>query len=518
MDKALHIRFTSDTHGYLYPTSYADSQDRPMGLMKLAADFPHDGNTLIIDGGDTIQGSPLTNLYQRLSLQEKRRCVSGDAYGTHPIAAMMNLAGYQFITLGNHDFNNGVEGLAAYLGELDALCLCCNIRDSEGKLPIAPYAIHQLENGLRIGLVGACTHYVARWENPETVRQLVIEEPVPACARALEAIQPQCDVTVLIYHGGFECDLKTGAPLTDSHENEACRICRELNFDLVLTGHQHMRVDGVHFGNSYAVQPTYRAPHACDVTVTVHGDGSKSFDSKILPASGAPLQEAAALLAPLEQKVQTWLDTPAGYLDIPLTGGDHLAQAVHGSPLANFINTVQLAASGAQISACSLPNEFKGLPTTVTVRDVVSTYIYTNTLVVLRLNRAALKRYMERSAMYFAVGDDGALRISDEFLLPKVEHYNYDYFSGVDYVIDASKPAGKRVVSIKVGGRELGEDETVSVCINSYRACGTGGYEFLVGQTVEADIQVDVADAMIEYIVKHPQIQVDTHRYCTVIA
>ena len=266
------------------------------------------------------------------------------------------------------------------------------------------------------------------------------------------------------------------------------------------------------------MQPGYRAPHACAVTVTVHGDGSKSFASEILPASADPLPEAAALLAPLERRVQTWLDTPAGHLDIPLTGGDHLAQAVHGSPLANFINTVQLAASGAQISACSLPNEFKGLPTTVTVRDVVSTYIYTNTLVVLELTRAALKQYMERSAMYFALDEGEQLRIADEFLRPKVEHYNYDYFSGVDYVIDVRRPVSDRVTSIRLGGRELGDDETVTVCINSYRSCGTGGYGFLVGQKVVADIQTDVADAMIEYIVEHPQIQVDTHRYCEVLA
>jgi len=516
MDKTLNIRFTSDVHGYLYPTNYADGSDRPMGLMKLASDFPHDGNTLIIDGGDSIQGSPMTNLYNRLSEHEQKACLASDAYGAHPIAAMMNLAGYHFVTLGNHDFNNGVDALYDYLVNLDALCLCCNIRDREGRLPIAPYAIHLLENGLRVGLVGACTHYVTMWENPETVKKLVIEEPVPAAARALDAIRDQCDITVLIYHGGFECDLSTGESLTASHENEACRICRELDFDLVLTGHQHMRVDGVQFANSYCVQPTYRAPHCCAISVTVQEDGSKTFASEMLPASGKPLAEAVSLLAPLEARVQKWLDTPTGFLDIPLTGGDHLAQAIHGSPLTNFINTVQLAASGARISACSLPNEFKGLPTTVTVRDVVSTYIYTNTLVVLELDRTALKRYMERSAAYFAHDENGALCISSEFLLPKVEHYNYDYFSGVDYVIDTTKPVGERVTSIHLDGREMTEEETVTVCINSYRSSGAGGYEFLVGQKVAADIQVDVADAIIEYITKNPKIKVDTHRYCTV--
>ena len=322
MSKTLTIRYTSDTHGYLYPTSYADMQDRPMGLMKLASEYPHDGNTLIIDGGDTIQGSPLTNLYQRLPPEEKAACLTEDTYGTHPIAAMMNLAGYQFVTLGNHDFNYGVDALLDYLTNLGALCLCANIRDKEGRLPIAPYAVHQLENGLRVGLVGVCTHFVRRWENPKTVEQLVIEEPVPAAKAALEAVKPLCDLTVLIYHGGFECDLETGKPLTASAENQACRMCRELDFDLVLTGHQHMRVDGVHFGNSFAVQPAYRAPHCCGVTVTVEDDGSKRFESRIIPADGRPLESAYNLLMPLEKRVQTWLDTPAGHLNLPLASED----------------------------------------------------------------------------------------------------------------------------------------------------------------------------------------------------
>ena len=517
MDKTLTIRYTSDTHGYLYPTNYADREARDMGLMKLASEFPHDGNTLILDGGDTIQGSPMTNLYHRLTPGERAQCMQSDACGAHPFAAMMNLAGYQYVTLGNHDFNNGLDALNDYLTNLDALCLCCNIRDRESRLPIAPYAIHMLDNGLRVGLVGACTPFVRRWEHPATVAQLVIEDPIPACREALEAIRGRCDVTVLLYHGGFECDLETGRVLSASGENEACRICRELDFDLVLTGHQHAPVAGVRIGNSYAVQPGYRAPHACAVTVTVHEDGSKAFDSALLPAKGEPLPQAAALLAPLEARVQRWLDTPAGHLDRALEAGDHLDKAAHGSNLMNFFNTVQLEASGAQVSSCSMPNELKGLPQTVTIRDVVSTYIYTNTLVVLELKGETLRRYIERSAAYFDHDAQGKLCISDEFLRPKVQHYNYDFFSGIDYVIDTRRPVGSRVTSMKLNGREIADDEPVSVCVNSYRACGTGEYGMLLGQRVLRDVQTDVADAIIEYIVAHPQITVDTHRYCTVI-
>ena len=516
-DRTLTIRFTSDTHGYLYPTNYADRSDKPMGLMKLAAEYPHDGNTLILDGGDTIQGSPMATLYHRLSPEEKRQCLADDRYGAHPFAAMMNLAGYQFVTLGNHDFNNGIDALADYLESLDAICLCANIRDKEGRLPIAPYAVHQLENGLRVGLVGACTHYVTRWEKAATAEQLIVEEPVGAARRALEAVKPLCDVTVLLYHGGFECDLATGKSLTDSTENQACRICRELDFDVVLTGHQHMRVDGVRFGNSYAVQPAYRAPHACAVTVTVRPDGSKAVSSELLPATGEPLAEAAALLAPLEQRVQAWLDAPAGRLDRALDAGDHLDMALHGCYLANFIATVLKEVSGAQIATCALANEIKGLPKDVTVRDVVSAYIYSNTLLVLKLSGATLRRYIERTAAYFALDNEGHACISDGFLRPKVQHYNYEYFIGIDYVVDIRRPVGQRVVSVKLCGRELDDGEDVTVCVSSYRACGTSGYDMLLGQEVVRDIQEDVADLLIRYILEHPDIRVDTHRYLTVL-
>ena len=516
-DRTLTIRFTSDTHGYLYPTTYADRADRPMGLMKLAAEYPHDGNTLILDGGDTIQGSPLTNYYHRMDPEEKRHCLANDSHGANPFAAMMNLAGVQYVTLGNHDFNNGLDALADYLDDLNAICLCANIRDRENRLPIAPYAVHRLENGLRVGLVGACTHYVSRWENPSTVAQLVIEDPVEAAARALEAVKPLCDVTVLLYHGGFERDLQTGALLTDSTENQACRICNELDFDLVLTGHQHMSVEGVRIGNSYAVQPAYRAPHACAISLTVHADGSKSVKSALLPARGEPLAEAALLFEPLEQRVQAWLDEPAGRLDRPLPAGDHLDMALHGSDLANFINTVLREVSGAQVAACAFGNEIKGLPRDVTVRDVVSAYVYSNTLLVLRLSGAVLKRYIERTAAYFALDDGGKPCVSDEFLRPKVRHYNYEYFSGIDYTIDIRRPVGERVVSMLLDGHEVQPDEPVTVCVSSYRACGTGGYEMLLGQEVARDIQQDVAELIIRYILDHREICVDTHRYLTVL-
>ena len=96
----LTIYFTSDTHGYLYPNNFASTQPQNMGLLSMR--FPKDENTLVIDGGDTIQGSPLTYFCKQNHMEL-------------PVAQAMNDRGYDYITLGNHDFNNGVEALADYL-------------------------------------------------------------------------------------------------------------------------------------------------------------------------------------------------------------------------------------------------------------------------------------------------------------------------------------------------------------------------------------------------------------------
>ena len=99
MANRLTIFYTSDTHGYLYPTDFVSPGLREQGLFRMR--FPKDGNTLVIDGGDTIQGSPLTYYCHSKGLPM-------------PCARAMNALGYDYVTLGNHDFNYGYETLKAH--------------------------------------------------------------------------------------------------------------------------------------------------------------------------------------------------------------------------------------------------------------------------------------------------------------------------------------------------------------------------------------------------------------------
>lgn len=489
MERKISIYFTSDLHGYIYPTDYRGRDERDLGLFKCASQFRKDGNTLIIDGGDILQGSPLGAFCH-------------DTVGNAAqFAQIMNRFGYDYVTLGNHDFNYGMPYLDSYLDTLQAKCICENVRWEGGDVRF-PARVHTLENGLRIGIVGIVTDYVNIWERPEHLAGIRIDDPIPAAAAALAELKDKVDLTVCVYHGGFERDLGSGRTLSTTHENVAYRICQELSFDILLTGHQHMSVPGQMVNGTFVVQPSDRGQEFLHVEARVSGQ-EKNFTSETIHAHGECRADWLAEFADMECGAQNWLDQVVGQLEAPMTLDTPLHMAAMGSALADFFNTVQLAASGAQLSVTSLANEAAGLPKVVRRRDILNAYPYTNTLTVLQITGAVLRQAMERSAEYFTKDSKGNLRVSDCFLQPKVEHYNYDYYAGVRYAYDISRPVGQRVVELSVDGRPVLDTDVFTACLSSYRASGTGGYDCYQGCPVLREICTEMSDLLLDYFKRY---------------
>lgn len=491
MDKQLTIYFTSDLHSYIYPTDYRSPGERDLGLFKCANRFRKDGSTLVIDGGDLLQGSPLG-------------AYCHDTIGSAAqFGEMMNCCGYDYVTLGNHDFNFGMPYLESYLDALDGCCVCENVRRPDGTSRF-PARVRVLENGLRVGLAGIVTDYVNVWERPEHLAGIAVTDPMEAARQALEALRGKTDLTVCVYHGGFERDLASDRVLSATRENIAYRICQELDFDILLTGHQHMSVPGQMVQGTFVVQPLDKGQEFLRVTA-VRRNGRWDFSSRTVPAGGSCPDRWLAEFAGMERGAQNWLNQVVGHLPAPMTTDTPVAMAARGNALADLFNTVQLAASGAQISVTSLPNDPAGLPQTVRRQDVLNAYPYANTLTILRITGAVLRQAMERSAEYFTREPDGSLRVSDEFLKPKVEHYNYDYYAGVHYVFDCARPRGSRVVELNVDGRPVADTDTFTACLSSYRASGTGGYECYVGCPVLGEIGTEMSDLLLDFFRVHPE-------------
>lgn len=237
------------------------------------------------------------------------------------------------------------------------------------------------------------------------------------------------------------------------------------------------------------------------LTVTVSKDENNTDSIE----KGEPLYEKYMYY---ENKVQDWLNQPIGTLSRALLPADKLDMAYNGTPIADFINRVQLYFSGAQVSAVGLANDIAGFKEKVSTRDIIATYPFPNTLVVFNISGKNLKLAMERSAEYFAYDSEGKLTISDRFLSPKVEHYNYDYFAGVDYKIDPSKPIGSRIVKLEYQGKPVTDEQMLTLCLNNYRASGAGEYPMYKECTIAKEINIEMVELLMEYFRMNPVIEV----------
>lgn len=498
MNPALSVLFTSDTHGYVFPTDYIAPGEQPLGLLRIASiAAARDENTLFLDGGDTIQGSPLTYY-----------CVSRGQ--PLPIAAIMNEARLDYYTLGNHDFNNGSDYLLRYMRELKARCVCANVEDVTGRAPILPWDIRVMPNGLRVGVTGVVTDWVNVWERPENRTNWRITDAAEAAKRACDALRARhVDLALLICHGGFEDDLATGRHLSDTTENQACRIARECDLDCIFTGHQHIAQEGVWLNGTLVCQPESNGRQYIGATLRPGGPSEAKLYRPEQPAGEA----LTARWKPFEAALDAFLDAPLGHLNMPLKPQDKLQMALHGSPVANFFNMVQLDATGAEISGTCLANDIRGFQADVTVRDVVSTYVYANTLVVKELDAGAMKAVLERCAEYFD-WKDGELCVSETFLKPKIAHYNFDFFMGIEYEFDLTRPVGDRVTKLNFRGKPY--TGTHSVVMNNYRATGSGGYPVLKECPTVREDSTGVSEWIIRYLDKMGRVEVPTESGYTV--
>lgn len=455
------LYYTSDMHSYLYPTDYIQGERANTGYFSLSRHF--DPNCLVVDGGDVLQGSPLA------------RQVYKDGFVDFPQAEAMNAAGVKVFVPGNHDFNFGYDVFKQFVRHLDAQLVCANLRDVQGNLAVAPWYIHVGDDGVRVGVVGVVTDYVNIWEDRENLGPLQILDCVEEASSALKALGEQAvDYTVCVYHGGFE----DSHARTSYRENRANELAA-LGFDVLLTAHQHTKVEPYYFGNCLSMQCMSNALYYGKVQLEktrIRASLHHCGEGEIFPNS--TVSAVAEKYLPLQRKILLSLDREIGRTQVAFTDEGKLESAVHGSFLADFFNQIQLDHSGADISCVSLFNHPRSLGPVVKAGDVLAAYPFPNTLVVLEVSGWVLKEALERCASYFMVVD-GEIQISKEFLVPKVEHYNYDYYQNLAYGFAIGNPLGQRVVELSYKGEDLlmHPEKTLTLVMNNYRATGTGGYE-----------------------------------------
>lgn len=481
----LKIIITTDIHGTIYSTNFSDGKDKKMGLSRLSTylqEARRDNKVLIIDNGDVNQGSPLvtyTNKFEKNNIMSKA----------------FNLLSYDYINIGNHDFNYGSKFLMNYIEETNAKCISSNILYKGG--PIGKSQVINLESGrLKIGVIGLVTDYIENWEKESNLTDIEILPVFDTLKREVNNIKDQVDKLIVFYHGGLERDQETGkATEVLTGENIGYKIIEEIEeIDVLVTGHQHRSfvssIDGrlvVQCANSLTEFMELELEDG-KFTANIKSMDKYEVDEKFLNNFKDTYED-----------VQEWLDQSIGEdLDEDIILEDIIGAQLHKHPFVSLVNQAQLKITGADISVCSLYDTTRGFKKTITYRDLVANFPFPNTLVVKLVTGKVVREFLEHNARYWTV-EDGEIRVNRSFLEPKRQIFNYDMADGVDYTIKASNPVGSKIIELTIDGEPIDKDKEYKLVLNNYRASGGGDFAMIK----ECETLYESADEMIDVMNKY---------------
>jgi len=494
MKNRIRILATTDLHGYIYPHRYSDNQETMFGCARLKTliDLYRDEHTILLDNGDVLQGSSLQFFHYAVEPNE-----------TAPITTAMNVMGYDYVNLGNHDFNYGEEALSHHLSHLEMPCITGNVLFHGRKLG-ASWAVRDFD-GVRVAIFGVVTHFIPNWEKKKNIRHYRFQDAFETARKTVEMIRKleKPDYVIGLYHGSFERDPLTGALLTqDDGENQAYRMISQIpGLDVLITGHTHRTICGSACGTVY-VQPGHRGEELACVDIWTD---TGVIEPRILKAETAPDSGLLDLLQEKENRCQTWLDEPLGTTDLDLRIRDEFDARLHKSQMVTFVNMVQREMTGADLSASSLFHHATGFGKQISMRDLVSTYVYPNSLCVLKMNGLQLRQYLEKTAEFWSL-DQTKIIVNPRFEFPKKKYYVYDMVDGIDYEINVSNDIGSRIVSLTYKGQDVTDDMEFTICVSNYRAAGGSEYSMLRKCEHVKDFQTDVAELIAMWIMKHEHI------------
>jgi 2',3'-cyclic-nucleotide 2'-phosphodiesterase / 3'-nucleotidase len=497
---------TTDLHGNIDPIDYYTNKPDNRGLAKIATlikrvrkDQP---NVLLIDSGDTIQGTPLESFHARKNNKPP-----------DPMMLVMNSLNYDAMAVGNHEYNFGLKVLEKARKEAHFPWLSANTYETKtGITHYDPYLIREVD-GVRIGILGLTTPGIPNWDNPPNYGGLEFHDPIAEARKWVEVLRSKekVDVVVIAMHMGLGEDLRTGevSPGQVPHENEAISIAREVpGVDLIFMGHTHREVPSLYINGVLLTQANAWGRHLAraDLYLEKSPTGWKVYAkaARTIPSEDRiePDPEVVKLAEPYDRETQEWLGRAIGESTAELNA---VEARFRDTAILDLIQRVQLEAGNADVSmVASFNSEARISKGPVSVRDIAGLYVYENTLVVLEVTGQQLKAALEHSAKYFKTYVPGK-PLSDQ-IDEKIPAYNFDVAEGVTYELDISKPIGERIQNLNFRGQPVRPDQKFRLATNNYRVNGGGGYTMYKDAPVVYRSSEEIRELIIDWVERHKTI------------
>ncbi|WP_104161400.1 bifunctional UDP-sugar hydrolase/5'-nucleotidase [Arthrobacter sp. ZGTC212] len=523
---------TSDLHGYIEnwdyfkDGEYDDAASNDVGLAKIStlvntvrADRGS-ASTLLIDAGDTIQGTSLTDYFANTEPITE----TGEI---HPMAAAMNAMDYDAAALGNHEFNYGLDLLRKFESQLDFPLLGANAVDAtSGKPAFTPYIIKTVKTKgnkpVKVGILGLTNPGVAIWDKNNVDGKLKFPGIVEQAQKYVPQMKARgADVVVVSAHSGTSGTSSYGPELP--LENASTQLAETVpGIDAVLVGHAHQEIPERFVTNKVTGdQVLLTEPLNWGMRLSVMDFELKKVRGQwdVVSASASLLNantveadpEISKLVAEQHQRVIDYVNTPIGTATESMPAAE---SRYRDTAVMDFVGSVQASAvdraldggPNADLPVLSLVAPFSRtaeIPAgPVTIRDLAGLYVFPNTLFGVEMTGAQIKEYLEYSAKYFVQTAPGAP--VDPATLTNADgtpDYNYDMMSGVDYDIDISRPVGERIVNLSFNGAPVDPAQRFAVATNNYRQSGGGNFPHISTAPVLVNQQTEIRQLLIDYVV-----------------
>src|SRR5215510_8633873 len=320
------ILSTTDLHGNINPIDYYTNKPDNRGLAKIATLIKRirkeQPNVLLIDSGDTIQGSPLESFHGRKNNQPP-----------DPMMLALDSLNYDAMTVGNHEYNFGLKVLEKARKEANFPWLSANTYDKAKQQPhYKPYIVKEVA-GVKIGILGLTTPGVPNWDNPPNYAGLEFHEPVAEARKWVPILRDQekADVVVIAMHMGLEEDLRTGElnPGQVPHENEAIEIAKEVpGVDVIFMGHTHRDVPSLYINGVLLTQANHWGRHLARTDLYLQKDpnGWRVYakSARTIPTDDRvePDPAVVKLAEPYDRQTQEWLERVIAQSPEELTAED----------------------------------------------------------------------------------------------------------------------------------------------------------------------------------------------------
>ncbi|MGI3169364.1 bifunctional 2',3'-cyclic-nucleotide 2'-phosphodiesterase/3'-nucleotidase [Pseudooceanicola sp. C21-150M6] len=487
----LRIMETTDLHVHVFPYNYyGDKPDDTVGLARTAAHIAdiraEATNSLLIDNGDFLQGNPMGDY-----IAYERGMKEGDM---HPIIAAMNTLGYEASTLGNHEFNYGLDFLTKALAGANFPVVCANISKTLGSDPtkdetlLKPYIIVDktvtdgagTDHPIKIGLIGFVPPQVMNWDRKHLEGNVQARDIVEAAkAWVPQMKEAGADIIIALSHSGIG-----SANHEDGMENASVPLAEVEGVDALLTGHSHLVFPSAKFEGFAAVDHEKGTIHGKPavmggfwgsdlgvIDLMLEREGNEwrvvTFETATRPISKrnedrsitALVEDQPEVLAAAQKEHDATLEyvrTAVGKTDTPLhsyfalVADDPSVQVVTNAQkwyIAEMMKGTEwealpILSAGAPFKAGGRGGAeyYTDVPVgDVAIKNVADLYLYPNTIRAVKITGAELRGWLDRSAGMFNQIEPGST--DQKLLSDSFPSYNFDVMDGVSYKIDLSQPS-----------------------------------------------------------------------------